>query len=209
MEVHPPHHPLHTWRDFFIHLFTITVGLLIALGLEAAAEAVHHRHIVHQAEANLHAELRENRDLLAKDERQLEAARNEFANNLRILSAVRDHAPMQQEPGFRWYWSGTQDAAWNAARDTGALALMPYEKAQGYSIVYGQQQIVGHQAEAYIADIYRFSSPLQGGRKLPDLQPAELDAMIANAQQTLADMAHLRDLCNGLDNIYAHADSRL
>ena len=34
MDVHAPHEPIHTWRDFFIHLITITVGLLIAISLE-------------------------------------------------------------------------------------------------------------------------------------------------------------------------------
>ncbi len=39
LDVHPPHQPVHGWRDFLIHLLTITVGLLIALGLEAVAES--------------------------------------------------------------------------------------------------------------------------------------------------------------------------
>jgi hypothetical protein len=34
IEVHPPEEPLHGWRDFLIHLATITIGLLIALSLE-------------------------------------------------------------------------------------------------------------------------------------------------------------------------------
>ena len=44
LDVHPPHAPTHTWRDFFIHIATITVGLLIAVGLEQAVEFLHHRH---------------------------------------------------------------------------------------------------------------------------------------------------------------------
>jgi hypothetical protein len=27
LDVYPPHHPTHTWRDFFIHVATICVGL--------------------------------------------------------------------------------------------------------------------------------------------------------------------------------------
>jgi len=209
MEVHPPDHPFHSWRDFFIHIVTITIGLLIALGIESAAEAVHHRHLLHHAEANLHAELSLNRSLLAKDERQLIVARTQFQNNLRLLNAARSHTPTADEPQFHWYWSDTQNAAWSAARDTGAIALMPYETAQAYSIVYGQQEFVDRQAEVYIADIYRIESPLQDGRKLDSLQPAEIDAMIANTQQTLADIAHLHDLCNSLDTIYANAEHKL
>jgi hypothetical protein len=34
LEVHPPHHAASSWRDFFIHIATIVIGLLIAIGLE-------------------------------------------------------------------------------------------------------------------------------------------------------------------------------
>jgi hypothetical protein len=55
MDVHPPHSPLHSWRDFWIHLGTISVGLLIAISLEQTVEwanRLHERHV-------LQAELRE------------------------------------------------------------------------------------------------------------------------------------------------------
>jgi hypothetical protein len=43
MDVHPPHLPIHTWKDFLLHLLTITIGLFIALTLEASIESIHHR----------------------------------------------------------------------------------------------------------------------------------------------------------------------
>jgi hypothetical protein len=205
MEVHPPHEPIHTWRQFFLHLFTITVGLLIALGLEAAAEAIHHRHLLHQAERDLRKEMVDNHEHLFKDERQLKVATQQFTDNLRLLDALRAHAAVKGELSFHWYWDGMQSSAWDTARDTGALALMPYEDAQGFAVVYGQQDIVNRESEIYTADIYRIGSSLQGGRKLSGLQPAELDTMIANTQQTLSDIQHLGDLCKGLDTIYANA----
>jgi type II secretory pathway pseudopilin PulG len=205
MEVHPPHEPIHTWRQFFLHLFTITVGLLIALGLEAAAEAVHHRHLLRQAQRDLRQEMTANRQYLAMDERQLTGATQQFIDNLRLLDALRAHTATKGELGFRWSWDGMQSSAWDTARDTGALALMPYEDAQGFAVVYGQQETVNKESEVYIADIYRIRSPLQGGRKLSDLQPAEFDTMIANTQQTLSDIQHLGDLCKSLDKIYADA----
>src|ERR1022692_3960716 len=44
LDVHPPHQSTHTWKDFFIHLATIVVGLLIAISLEQSVEYIHHRH---------------------------------------------------------------------------------------------------------------------------------------------------------------------
>lgn len=71
MEVHPPEHAIHNWRDFFIHIGTITIGLLIAIGLEQTVEFVHHRHQRHTAERNLEREFTENRSILQENERQL------------------------------------------------------------------------------------------------------------------------------------------
>ena len=38
LDVHAPHATVHTWKDFFIHITIITIGLLIAsnLGLNGA-----------------------------------------------------------------------------------------------------------------------------------------------------------------------------
>src|SRR2546423_7880667 len=60
LDVHPPHETVHGWRDFFVHLFTITIGLLIALSLEGCVEWRHHRHLVHEAETSLREEIRGN-----------------------------------------------------------------------------------------------------------------------------------------------------
>ena len=47
LDVHPPHSATHTWKDFFIHIATIVIGLLIAVGLEQGVEYMHHRHQAH------------------------------------------------------------------------------------------------------------------------------------------------------------------
>jgi hypothetical protein len=64
LDVHAPEHGIHGVRDFFIHLLTITAGLLIALGLEAGVEALHHRHQREEAEAMIRQELGVNRKIV-------------------------------------------------------------------------------------------------------------------------------------------------
>ena len=56
MEVHPPEHPIFTWKQFFIHMATVCLGLLIALGLEQSVDALHRQHQRHQLESDLRAE---------------------------------------------------------------------------------------------------------------------------------------------------------
>ena len=60
IDVHAPHSAAHGWRDFLTHIATITIGLFIALTLEAGVEALHHRHLVREARANIRTELQQN-----------------------------------------------------------------------------------------------------------------------------------------------------
>ncbi|WP_158821311.1 hypothetical protein [Granulicella sp. S156] len=208
MDVHAPHEPIHTWKDFLLHLATITIGLLIALGLEGLVEAAHHRHLLHQAETNLRAEMTDNRQKLADDEKLLDRNEQRIESDLGLLSAVKAHQPTSVQLISGWGWDGMGSAAWNTARDTGAIALMPYEYAQGYFVIYGQQGVVNDQAINYERSIYKITEPLKGGRKLADLQPAEIDTMISNSQQALIELDYLRDLCHSLDLIYDHANGK-
>lgn len=41
LDVHSPHGAAHSWKDFWIHLGTISLGLPIAIGLEQGVETIH------------------------------------------------------------------------------------------------------------------------------------------------------------------------
>ncbi len=209
MEVHPPDHPIRNVRDFLLHLLTITVGLLIALGLEGLVEKVHNRHLLHTAEADLRVEIRENRKSLAEDEQHLNLTEQHIEAALDILDAVRAHKSNGGDITPHWEWDDVQSTAWDTAHNTGAIALMPYDSAQAYALIYGQQEAVNAEATLYIRDIYRITAPLHGSRSLADVPADEIDAMIANSQQALADLRLLRDLSLSLDRIYERSGSEL
>ena len=198
MDVHPVGAPIHTWRDFFIHLTIITVGLLIALGLEGVVEWRRDIRLEHTAESNLSYELQVNQKTLANNSKLLNTAERQAEANLEVLSTYKAKHHSDGNLKFYWEWNTLSSAAWDAARETGAVALMNYGKAQKYSQTYAQQSLVNLQAGAYIRDVYRSAAPLEGGRRISDLQSSELDAMIANVQQTMADLNFLRDLSDGL-----------
>jgi glycerol-3-phosphate dehydrogenase len=48
LDVHLPHKGIHGFWEFFIHLFTITVGLLIATQIESCMEWRHHVHVAEE-----------------------------------------------------------------------------------------------------------------------------------------------------------------
>src|SRR5580693_4165763 len=60
LDVHPAHHAASTWREFFIHIATIVIGLLIAVGLEQTVEYFHHRQQVAEIRRSLAEERRIN-----------------------------------------------------------------------------------------------------------------------------------------------------
>jgi hypothetical protein len=59
VEIHKPH-AAKSWKEFFIELGTIVLGILIALGLEQSVEAFHERGLARDAEAAIHEEMAEN-----------------------------------------------------------------------------------------------------------------------------------------------------
>ena len=59
LDVHLPH-KLHGVSEFFLHLFTITVGLLIAVQIESFVEWRHHLHLAEEARRSLRTEIEKN-----------------------------------------------------------------------------------------------------------------------------------------------------
>ena len=62
LEVHPAHHAANSWKEFFIHIATIVLGLLIAVGLEQTVEYFHHRRQVAEVREDLRGEREANKD---------------------------------------------------------------------------------------------------------------------------------------------------
>jgi hypothetical protein len=87
LDVHAPEHRIHGFRDFVVHLLTITVGLLIALGLEASVEAMHHRHERNEADEKTRLEMRSNRDTLGATQQDIQSEIKNMEGALRYLEA--------------------------------------------------------------------------------------------------------------------------
>ena len=77
LDVHARHDKMHGLKDFLLHLFTITVGLLIALSLEGCVEWQHHRHLVQEAEEGLRGEIAQNEKSISYLRQQIEARQKE------------------------------------------------------------------------------------------------------------------------------------
>jgi cell division protein FtsB len=164
LDVHAPHENIHGVRDFLLHLLTITVGLLIALSLEAAVEAVHHRHQRKEAEALIRQELGENRQSLHDSSAALKAEIDGMRDVLKTLDAISNGQSGKLKEGELHFSEGPmQDSAWRTASTTGALVYMDYGQVQKFSNAYKEQDQLQKMEELTVNDYLQLEPVLQGG----------------------------------------------
>lgn len=138
LDVHAPHEATHTWSDFFIHMGTICLGLLIALGLEQAAEYVHRQHERHQLEQNLRAEAIQNLHIAIYN---LDGIANWNTWQTEQVTELDRAAAEGRTPRYISAPSGSRsyrlpsDAVWSVAQ-TGTLNLLPRTEAQQFAHPY-------------------------------------------------------------------------
>ena len=144
MEVHAPHDPLNTWREFWIHLGTITVGLLIALGLEQTAEYAHRVHEKHALQRELHDEGEHNEEALRMDFARMAALKNSLVSWHRGVDEAIAKGGGLSDPPNRNTTTGTvplpSQAMWDSAKATGRVALLSDEQTAVYSFLYQQEE---------------------------------------------------------------------
>jgi hypothetical protein len=138
LDVHPPHEAAHTWKDFFIHIATIAVGLLIAVGLEQTVEYLHHRHELKEVRAQLEEEREQDSRILAYDVPIFQQMHDELASDAALLQrrAAGDKMPLAGKLHYKWFGVAVQDGSWQSAKQSGAISLMPGDELSVYTYRY-------------------------------------------------------------------------
>jgi hypothetical protein len=201
MEIHAPHEPIHSKRDFFLHLFTITVGLLIALSLEGLVEYVHHRHLVREARENIRRELQLNHEAAVAD---LDLVQTNIDQQKSNITAI--HGLMTQGDKFHgsvrntWNFDSLNESAWRTARDTGALGYMPYDEVQRYSDIYMLSSIVNDSSIEIAKQDFTAGAPFAMGYDVDKLPADEYTRL-------LRDNANIEVLSNVLQQLVRQYDA--
>jgi hypothetical protein len=160
LDVHAPHHPIIGWKDFFIHLITITVGLLIAVGIEGCVELHREHKLVQEARETMREEIQHNsdqmKDAVGKLDKQTEAMKKNIGTLTRIQENPKDKAAQDAQINADFSIIGLRETAWKTAQTTGALSYMPYAEAQRYSDVYGAQKDLLDQQNKILEDEAEF-----------------------------------------------------
>ena len=146
IDVHPPHKSIGNTSEFFLHHFTITIGLLIAVGIEGCVERYQHHELANEARQTMKAEIRSNANRVeaALADIQQEQKRNtdELVSVQKIQSTPNDAKGHELNLSVSYNMVGFDDTAWRTAQATGALGFMPYAEAERYSDIYGAEQTV-------------------------------------------------------------------
>ena len=134
--------PVVNWRDFFVQLVIVTVGVLIALLLQGLVDWQRGQALVREARANLRLELQDNlRDVdgeiagLKRRQANLDTAlqltNDLFARGTSDINRIDVGSSL----------ANLSSASWRSAERTGALALMEYRHVQALSRVYDAQDL--------------------------------------------------------------------
>jgi hypothetical protein len=162
LDVHPPHQAAHTWKDFFIHIATIVVGLIIAVGLEQTVELIHHAHQRRELREALRATTEIN-DAWAKDDIERVDGRRHWA--LEQLTAIEKAGPsapltLRHVPQMDLYIPNT--GVWLAARQNGQAALLTVSEQNWYADMDRVEDGIFVASTSSIAQYYNAFSELEG-----------------------------------------------
>lgn len=139
---------MHGWRDFLLHLLTITIGLMIALSMEGCVEWRHHRQLVREATTSLQGEIRTNSDKTDGARNDIQKEKEALKKDVEVMNRIiaNPKMPNREEVTVSFRIRTFDDVSWRTAQSTGALGYMDYEQAHEYSNIYDDQY------EIYLAE---------------------------------------------------------
>ena len=152
-------------KDFFLHLFTITIGLLIAVGIEGCVELHREHRLVSEARETLHDEIHRNADSMtgavAALNKQVVALDNNIKTLQLILDNPKDKDAQNASIEASFSMKTLASTAWKTAQTTGALSYMPYDEAERYADIYEAQNSFLTQQEKILEDETQFIGVLR------------------------------------------------
>jgi len=203
MDIHPPLQPIHTVKDFLLHLLTITVGLFIALSLQAAVESVHHRHLVRDARQNLRREITANHQQYAINAKWIAENRDQLARNMELLRELRKGKKLDPTNlGWHWQWNSFSGVAWRAARDNGAVSYMAPDLISSYSWIYLQQDYINSTALSIVSEESKAGAELEAAVDPSNLNPLEIQTLLVKSAEINLSLSTLQSTMKSLEDMY-------
>lgn len=208
LDVHPAQHAATTWRDFFVHIATIVLGLLIAIGLEQTVEYIHHRRELADTQEALRRERQSNVARFALEADDLARAVPVFQEDLAVFAFIRAHpgAPLNQWPGKlggRIITTSYLDSAWRTAQQSNVLQYMPQSEVQSNDRLYRYLQILNDMETAKFDQLNQMRKALVVEPNAAKLSRAELDKDIDRTLDLLVTCIEISNRQNNLNTYFS------
>jgi hypothetical protein len=190
------------FRDFLLHLLTITIGLLIALSLEGCVEWRHHRSLVREAEEGLRSEIDRNSQVVGALKQQIAEQQKQLNQDLDAVAQLKTDPRSHPQMSFGFGLQGFDDVSWKTAQSTGAIGYMSYADARTYSDIYATQDEVYKAERDVVEGVMRAASfPSTKGLDW-NPTPAEMDELTDRIGMLRMRLSLLNSLADALNSSY-------
>jgi hypothetical protein len=173
--------------EWLFQLTTITIGVLIALSFDAVLKWNADRALVDEALATIALEVADNRRDLEQHLATYEQRMAKVDEVFKLLGEVDAGAePTIREINFTFGFPSLNDAAWQSAERTGALALLDYKQVQRLAQLYSLQSLVSDNLRPALAALNQAGTLLSAMDQLPTTSPAGSDTLRARLHEVRA-----------------------
>ena len=203
LDVHPPHEKMHGFKDFLLHLLTITIGLLIALGLEGYAEHWRQRELKKDADTKLRQEIRDNAQEIVLVHNANASEQENLKRIVDFLNARKKNEPYDtHQLRLDFTMGGLKSASWKTAAATGALGFMEYDQVQRYSAVYQLQDKYSTLQDQTIDEFLQLQSYVIFGFDTEKITPVDAGAAERDTRRALAHLTAMDQVGTALSREY-------
>jgi len=205
MEIHVPHKPVLTVKEFFVHLAMITLGVFIALSFEGIASWFDHRALARDATANLTKEIQDNKAELDQVLSRLGQTRKdleEIAKTVSTLTDAKTPKPKSLSAGVHFNIANLRSASRTSAEVTGAFSFMEYEKVKKYAGVYDIQQEFEKVQESALQTVLSTIADVQVLKNPDTIKERDFDELRQSLRRTEAVLIGLEQLGKQLSSSF-------
>ncbi|HEV2619042.1 MAG TPA: hypothetical protein VGU23_03795, partial [Acidobacteriaceae bacterium] len=179
LDVHAPHETVHTWKDAFIHIGIICVGLLLAIGLENLVEHFHNEHLVKATRERLRQERAYDCKRFSQFSGYIRWVTVEYENDMQVLVYLQQHpgTPQEKLPGIlNWEHNDNKFSysAWETAQQRGVTALMPQDEVAADAKLYNDLHLAEDMSELEFTAAHQAEAYMYQDRNPSHLTPAEV-----------------------------------
>jgi hypothetical protein len=199
MEIHAPDKAIHSRKEFLFHMFTVVLGILIALAMEGAVEWFHHRALVHEARENITTEVRKNKETVDKAIEEIHRRETDLDHIIDLMHrGEKDRKVFKgQTMNFRIEIHDLYSTAWQTATTSGAVTYMKYDELSRYTDVYLTQQSFTSLQDQALNGMINVGSLIEVTMREDDMTKVPADKFQAIAQGAYKEML----LQKALENI--------